>query len=192
MTAAIESLLTEGHQARREHRLDEARAIYTEAVDWCRKYNDHSHLAQSLTRLGGIERDLHKIDASLLLYQEAVAIYRTLDDATRLAHTIRHVGDILRESNQLAPALPCYEEALAIYRSHPETNTLDLANTLRGFALFQAELGKPQEAIEMWKEAGTLYNRVWQEPGSPYKEADLAPGIAESQRQIARLSTSLH
>jgi tetratricopeptide (TPR) repeat protein len=192
MTGAIESLLTQGHQARREHCLDQARAIYTEAVAWCREYNDDGHLAQSLTRLGGIERDLHKIDLSLRLYQEAVAIYRTLGDATHLAHTIRHVGDILRGSNQLVPALPCYEEALAIYRSHPQTNTLDLANTLRGFALLQAALGKPQEAIEMWKEAGTLYNRVWQEPGSPYKEGDLSPGIAESQSQIARLSTSLH
>jgi len=29
---------------------------------------------------------------------------------------------------------------------------------------------------------------VWQEPGSPFTQADLAPGIAESRRQIALLS----
>jgi len=184
----VESLLKQGYQARREHRLEDARSLYTQAVDQCKKSDDRIDLARSLTRLSGIERDLREIDASLQHYQDAVAIYRTLDAPLALAHTIRHVGDILRESGQLAPALPCYEEALRIYRNHSDTGTLDLANTLRGFALLQAELGNPQAAIEMWQETGALYNQVWQEPGSPFTESDLTPGAAESKRQIALLS----
>jgi len=188
MEKTAESLLKQGYQARREHRLEDARTTFAEAADECRKSNDLPLLAKSLTGLGQIERDLHEIEPSLQHYQEAVAILRTLDDPQSLAHTVRHVGDIQREMNQLVPALSCYEEALAIYRGHPDTNTLDLANTLRGFALLKSELGNPQAAIDLWKEAGALYNRVWQEPDSPFSEADVAPGIAESERQIARLS----
>ena len=188
METTVESLLNQGYQARREHRLADAKAIYTEAVHQCRSSNDQPHLAQSLTRLGGIERDLGDLDASLQQYQQAVSLYRALNEPLALAHTIRHVGDILRESGQPAPALPCYEEALHIYRNHPETDTLDLANTLRGYALLNSDLGQISEAIESWREAGALYDQAWQEPNSPWKQSDMVPGINESQRQIALLS----
>jgi len=190
MSAAIESLLKEGYQARRAHRPNDAKAAFAQAVALCEEHQNQFLLAQSLTGLGQIERDLGEIDTSLQHYQQAVSIFRTLDNPLRLAHTVRHVGDILRESNQPAPALPCYEEALAIYRSHPERDTLDLANMLRGYALLQTDFSKIPEAIELWKEAGALYNQVWQEPNSSYKQSDLAPGIAESQDQIAKLSFS--
>jgi tetratricopeptide (TPR) repeat protein len=132
MASTAELLLEKGYHARLGCRLDEARALYAEAVDWCRKNNDAAMLARSLARLGAIDRDLREIDRSLQRYQEAVAIYRTLNAPMNLAHTIRHVGDILRETGRLDSALPCYEEALAIYRSQPDTDALDLANTLRG------------------------------------------------------------
>jgi tetratricopeptide (TPR) repeat protein len=187
MDPSFEALLKRGYEARRADLFAEAKAVYQQAVDLCRGNNDAVGLARSTARLGGIERDLGEIAASLQHYRDAAAIYRMENEPLAVAHTIRHVGDILRESGQLAPALPCYEEALHIYRSHAETSTLDLANTLRGLALLQSGLGQRQAAIELWKEAGALYNRVWQEPGSPFTEADLRPGILESQRQVALL-----
>lgn len=188
MSDGIKSLLDQGYQARREHRLAEAKSIYGEAVAEARSSGELLLLSQSLTRLGGIERDLGNIESSLQHYREAVSVCRSIDAPLTLAHTIRHVGDILRESRQLEAALPCYVEALEIYRSHPNTGTLDLANTLRGFALLEAALGHNESAIALWQETGALYDQVWQEPESPYSEADLTPGIAESQRQIARLT----
>jgi tetratricopeptide (TPR) repeat protein len=188
MSDGIKSLLDQGYQARRDHRLAEGKSIYNEAVAQARQSGEPSLLVQSLTRLGGIERDLGEIESSLQRYREAVSICRSLDSPLTLAHTIRHVGDILRESAQLEAALPCYREALEIYRSHPETNMLDLANTLRGYALLEAALGQTETAIALWQETRALYNQVWQEPESPYSEADLKPGILESQRQIAQLS----
>jgi tetratricopeptide (TPR) repeat protein len=188
MSESIKSLLDQGYQARREHRLTQAKAIYSEAVSQARGFGEPSLLIQSLTRLGGIERDLGGIEPALQHYREAVEICRPIDAPLTLAHTIRHVGDILRESGQLEAALPCYVEALEIYRNHPQTGTLDLANTLRGFALLEAALGHNESAIALWRETGILYNQVWQEPDSPFTEADLKPGILESQRQIALLA----
>ena len=188
MSDSINSLLDQGYQARREHRLADAKSIYIEAVAQARQSGEQLLLVQSLTRLGGIERDLGGVESSLQQYREAVSICRTLNSPLTLAHTIRHVGDILRGSNQLEAAMLCYVEALEIYRNQPQTGTLDLANTLRGYALLEAALGHNESAIALWKEAGTLYNQVWQEPNSPFTEADLMPGILESQRQIAQLS----
>ena len=186
--STTESLLNQGYQARRVHRLDDAKAIYSEAVEQSRQANDQPLLAQALKLLGGIERDLGNTAAALDLYQQAAAIQRNLDAPLSLAHTIRHVADILRESDQPSAALPHYEEALSIYRHHPETGALDLANTLRGFALLKTTLGETEAAIALWQETGTLYNQVWQEPGSPFTQSDLQPGIAESQRQITLLT----
>lgn len=188
MSEAIQTLLEQGRQRRNEHRHAEAKAIYSDALSQARAEAEPAQLVQALTRMGTIERDLGNTDSALEHYREAVDICRTLDAPLTLAHTIRHVGDILRGSGQLDLALPCYREALEIYRNHPETGTLDLANTLRGFALLEAKLGHTSEAVTLWQETGSLYNRVWREPGSPFSEADLAPGIAESARQVALLA----
>ncbi len=188
MFDAIESLLQEGYQARRAHRSEDAKAAFAQAEALSRESQDQAHLAQSLAGLGRIERDQQDICTSIQHYQQAATIYRALDNPLRLAHTIRHIGDILRESGQPDAALPCYEEAMRIYRAHPETNTLDLANALRGYALLQTDMGNISEAIELWQEAGALYKQAWQEPNSPWNESDMTPGILESQNQIAALT----
>jgi tetratricopeptide (TPR) repeat protein len=181
--------LRKGHAARQRDRFQDAKAAYTRAANLARNSNDTALLAESVMYLGKIERDLGEIDLSLQHYQESAALIRTLNNPLSLAHTIRHIADILRGSGQPAAAAPYYDEALILYRRHPNAPTLDLANTLRGLALNKTDLGDKEAAIALWSEAGTLYNQVWQEPGSPYKESDLAPSIAESQRQIALLSS---
>jgi len=188
MSDDIKSLLQDGQQARREGRLPDAKRLYVQAVELSRAESDLLLIAQSVTRLGVSERDLGNVESALGHYREALAIYRGLDDPLALAHTVRHLGDILRGSGQLEAARPCYAEALEIYRTHPETGTLDLANTLRGMALLGAALGNTDEAIKLWTEAGALYDQVWQEPNSPFTQADLAPGVEESKRQVALLA----
>jgi tetratricopeptide (TPR) repeat protein len=177
MADASETLLSRGYEARREHRLADAREIFATAVEHYRKTGEQNLLAQSLTGKGQIERDLHHGDAALRLYEEAVAIYRSLDDPLRLAHTIRHLGDILRHEQQHAPAEACYSEALQIYRLHAETPPLDLANALRGFALLKDSNGDTAAAASLWREAGNLYATV-----------NVQAGVDESKRQLALLA----
>ena len=177
MSSRAETLLMQGHQARREHRLDDAKRIFAEAVEAARLSRDRPWLAQAYTELGRVERDLRETDAALLYYGEAAAVYRRLDDPLRLAHTVRHIGDTFSESGQLEPAGPHFREALEIYRAHPETPPLDLANALRGYALLQEELGEKQEAVALWREARELYAAV-----------NVQAGVDEGDRRIERLS----
>ena len=73
-------------------------------------------------------------------------------------------------------AEPCYQEALLLYRDHPGTAPLDLANALRPFAILSEALGKPEQAIQLWTEARTLYAAL-----------NLKAGVDESSEHLARL-----
>jgi tetratricopeptide (TPR) repeat protein len=177
MSGAPEKLLKQGYQARREDRLTAAKAHFAEAIDLCRQADDRAMLARALTGRGQIESDLHETSAALSDYEDAVAIYRTLDDPLVLAHTVRHVGDILRRQGKLELAAPCYSEALALYRANEQTPPLDLANAIRGYALLSADSGERANARLLWNEARDLYAAV-----------EVPEGVAESERQIDRLT----
>ncbi len=151
MSSRAETLLMQGHQARRERRMDDARRIFAEAVTAARLSKDRPWLARAYTELGRVERDLRETEEALRHYEEAAGVYRRLDEPLRLAHTVRHIGDILREDGKPEPAWSCYREALEIYRAHPETSSLDLANAIRGYALLQEELGETIEALALWR-----------------------------------------
>jgi tetratricopeptide (TPR) repeat protein len=171
-------LLERGFEARREHRIADAREHLAEAVELCRKHNDRALLARALTGLGQIERDLHNLDVALRLYQEAADLYRSLDDLLLLAHTVRHVGDILRNQGQLKEAALAYTEAIEIYRSQRQTTPLDLANAIRGYALLKGKTGETEEAWNLWKQARDLYASV-----------NVKAGVEECNVQIASLTS---
>ena len=177
MSDELEQLFADAYHARREHRSDDAKRLLTAAVEQSRGSNVPADLARALTALGQIERDMKNTQAALQFYQEAVAIYHTQGDILRLAHTVRHVGDIYREDGQWAPAEPCYQDALGMYRANPDTPPLDLANTLRGYALLKNQLGQNEQARELWTEARDLYRSV-----------NVEAGVAESTRRLAQLS----
>jgi len=73
-----------------------------------------------------------------------------------------------------AEAEQAYNEALEIYRNSPETPQLDLANTLRGFALLKD--GDGEEALLLWQEASYLY-----------AASGVDAGVSECELQIAFL-----
>lgn len=94
-------------------------------------------------------------------YAAAAAIYRDQSEALFYAHTIRHIADIYVEESQQEPSLqaakPLYEEAIEIYRSNLHTKLLDLANTVRPYALLLELAGDQTGARPLWEEARNLY-----------------------------------
>lgn len=176
MSESIDNLLATATRARLNHRFSDARRDLTKAVRSSRKSNDQRRLARALAALGQIQRDLHNNDDALRLYEEALEIYRALNDPLKLAHTVRHVGDILRHMERFPAAALAYTEALRIYHDHEDTQLLDLANAVRGFALLKEALGEKAEARALWEEAGILY-----------AACNVESGVAESARRVKLL-----
>jgi tetratricopeptide (TPR) repeat protein len=172
-----ETLLKQGHEARKEHRLTDARRSFEAAIVAARQGNDPPMLAQALIEIGRLERDQHELDSAYRYYKDAAKIYRTLDEPLRLAHTVRHVGDILQDAGQMKRAGPYYREALQIYRAQAETPPLDMANAIRGYALLQGEFGEKESAIALWREARILYAAV-----------QVQAGVEDCDHQLARLT----
>lgn len=149
-------------------------ADLAEAVDICRRAGAKRELSFALGRFGHVQRTE---EAKLACYVEAVAAARECGDPGRLAHAVRHLGDVHRQAGRRADANACYEEALGLYRGSDSTPTLDLANAVRPMAILQAELGKTDEALVLWREARSLYSDV-----------GIAEGVEEADRWIERLS----
>lgn len=98
--------------------------------------------------------------------QQALDEYRSAAHffQLRFAHAIRHAADVLRDMKRDREAIRKYEEALAVYRTL-EHRPLDLANTLRGYALAWESLGEIERAREGWREARDLYEKVQVQAG---------------------------
>ncbi len=100
------------------------------------------------------ERDL---DGARVHYADAAEIFRKEDNRLAYAHTIRHIADMFLDEAKHIEAGPLYEEALEIYRGSLDTKLLDLANTVRPYALLHEATGNMKLAREHWQEARNLY-----------------------------------
>ena len=174
---STDTLISQGYAARKEHRPEDAKQHFAEAIALSKSTNDRAGLARALAGLGQIERDLRDGAGARLHYEQSVDVYRTLDNPLALAHTVRHLADILRGQGEYTLAEPCYAEALQIYRRHENTHSLDLANTLRGYALLKTVDNAKPEALQLWHEARNLY-----------AQCNVEAGVAESDSQIALLA----
>lgn len=176
MIESVDTLMQRAQQARREHRVDDARRDLAEAVELARGSGDLGELAQAITGVGQIERDARNYDAARVHYEEAASIYRALGEPLRLAHTLRHIGDILQDHGRGRLGEAYTREALEIYRGDARTPPLDLANAIRGLAVIKQELGASGQARALWVEAKDLYASV-----------GVDAGVRESEKRIAEL-----
>lgn len=133
--------------------------------------------AAALIEDGRKARAQHRLDEARRLYAEAAALYRSEENPLAYAHTVRHIADMFLEESHLAEAKPLYEEALELFRSNLNTKLLDLANTVRPYALLHEKLDNLEAAVELWREARVLYASL-----------RIDPGVSECSTHLAKLS----
>ena len=160
-----------GNQARREGRPADAIKYFTMAINHSR-----ADLAVALKALGQIERDQGRVDLAIVHYEEALAQELTLSDYQCIAHTARHLGDMHVHQQRPKEAEPFFEEAMTLYRGDPETEPLNLANALGGYAMLKQALGDLEASRANFKEARELY-----------AELGIDAGVEECDRWLAAI-----
>ena len=119
-------------------------------------------------------RKENRLAAARTHYAEAAQIYRVQNNSLAYAHTIRHIADMHLDELNLVEAEPLYEESLELYRGNFDTKLLDLANTVRPYALLNEKIGNLETAKQLWQEARNLYASLRLEAGIQECEAHLA------------------
>lgn len=117
------------------------------------------------------------LDAARAHYAEAAEIYANEDNRLAYAHAIRHIADMFLHEAKYVDAKLRYEEALKIYRGNLDTKLLDLANTVRPYALLHEATGHLEAAREHWQEARNLYTSL-----------RIDAGVEECSKHLSALS----
>jgi tetratricopeptide (TPR) repeat protein len=117
------------------------------------------------------------LDAARAHYAMAAEIYASENNRLAYAHTIRHIADMFLGEAKYTEAKSRYEEALEIYRGNLDTKLLDLANTVRPYALLHEATGHLEAAREHWQEARNLYASL-----------RLDAGLEECSKHLSALS----
>ena len=130
--------------------------------------------AIELISQGRQARKENRLSTARTKYAEAAQIFGAQRNPLAYAHTIRHIADMYLDESNYSEAKPLYEEALELYRSNLDTKLLDLANTVRPYALLHEELGNLDIASQLWQEARSLYASLRLEAGIHECEAHLA------------------
>ncbi|MEJ2541536.1 MAG: hypothetical protein P8188_16485 [Gemmatimonadota bacterium] len=133
-------------------------------------------LIVALSVAARLDRDAGRLDEATQRYAEAAEICRRDPVSPRLPHVLRHLGMLQLRAGNLLAATSCCEEALALRRTQPETPPLEMANTLRPLALVREAERRNAEAVQYWREAGSLY-----------ATAGVASGVDECRRRLAAL-----
>ena len=156
---------------------------YVESRKWVDKViekadrEDYKTLGRSFHILRQIESDQGNLEKAIEYSRESIKYYKNSGSQTQIAHSVRHLADLEREVGNTKSSLDHYGDALSIYRESDHTHPLDLANTLRGYAI-ALEIHEPgSNAIEVWKEVRTLYSQL-----------NLQEGVDEADENLNRLS----
>ena len=165
MANQVTALIEKARAARRNDRLDEARHAAWQALETAKANADGPGISSAQTMLGQVARDCGNAGEAISLYTAAAEGFRQRHATRSLAHALRHIGDIHLDLQELDRAEPLYEEALQLYRTLKDLSPLELANAIRSVALLKSQQNERDSAIDLWREARSLYEATGIEPG---------------------------
>jgi tetratricopeptide (TPR) repeat protein len=115
----VAGLLRNGHQARREHRLDDALKLYQSAATIYRERNEPLALAHTVRHVGDIQTERGDLAAAEPCFVEALSIYRSHPETKPLdlANAIRGYAVLKQNTGQKAESKLLWQEARELYRA---------------------------------------------------------------------------
>lgn len=124
--------------------------------------NDHRTAVRALVCQAYLAQDRDEIAQAVERARLALNHFEgdDLDDPELQAYVCRHLGDFQRRAGRSDEALGTYKRALGIYRALDDEESLDFANTVRGYALALEGVDREEEAIDQWRIAAEVYGDI--------------------------------
>lgn len=165
MPDVVAAAIERARNARANGRLQSALTEYERAASAAKSEGLTTEFIVALEGIGQIERDLGDLESACAKYHQAAEECRGANEPMRLAHALRHIADIELERGRGESAAGPASEAVEISRQQPDIPPLELANTLRVWALVQEAEGDMTGATCTWREALVLYEAQGIEAG---------------------------
>lgn len=173
----IQKLLEDAWVRRRENNYKEAETLVTKAKELC-KEDDFIFLGRIYHVTMQFEYDRKNYTKALQLCQESLSYYKKSKDLNKIAHSTRHIADLEYHLGNYDNSEEFYKASLKLYRENKNTNSLDMANALRGYAILLEKNKKGLEAIQIWTGAKQYY-----------EASNIKAGINEANKKIKLLQT---
>jgi eukaryotic-like serine/threonine-protein kinase len=138
--------------------LDQARALYTEALGLARQVGNLRSTARELANIGLIYVQQGDFATGEKMYAEALANFREVRDRRSIAVVTANTGDIRHAQGRLGEALAEYREALMLAREAGQRGSEGIDLQLIGDVL--ADQGDLDDAIQMYQQASTIQRRI--------------------------------
>jgi tetratricopeptide (TPR) repeat protein len=177
MAESIEQQIDSAWQLRREGNQAGALARLSAIYQQARRSQDARLLLAVAGRLAHVLTDLEQLEEAEDLYQQALNASEELGDDCQRAYFLRHQADLWRRCGRGEATCQAYQEAMALIESCGGTDSLELANTMRGKALWHEQQQQTTPAIALWQSSRDIYLRY-----------DIEAGVAEADAHLSQLN----
>lgn len=155
----IQDLLQRAWDHRRRAEFSAAHECLEKARTLCR-IEDHLYLGRIAHIDRQIAADQDEWELAASYGWKAIEYYKNAGDTLKIAHAYRHQADIMRQMDCGIEAHALYKKALLIYMVNNKRAAKDRANALRGYALNLYDMGRKDQAKQVWQEIAELYTEI--------------------------------
>jgi tetratricopeptide (TPR) repeat protein len=179
-TMASVALTEQGDSLQVLGRLDDAAAVYAEAIRRSEKLEDTRQVGVGKSNLARVRLLQKRYDDALQGYQEALVLFSQLGEPGTVAQAWHQIGNVYRESGDFTQAEQAYRQSLSI-----NTQLRDRA----GEALSLLELGnlynfwnRPEQTMSFYRQAADIYTQLGDQRYEGFARGNLAMTLIKLQR----------
>ncbi len=190
---AADALRELANIANRQRAIEQARALYDQALSIYRSHGDIRGETAVLNNLGALEYDLGNSTVGRALLSEALTLYRKLGDDRGAAKALNNLANFAAGEGDHSDALTHYGEALHLMEAMGNTRGQSVVLNNRGTVLwavgqYVAADAHYRRALRIYRESGneqaaaeTLANQAL----LAYSTGDYASAVATAEQAIA-------
>ena len=169
----------------RAGRMDEAAALYAQALDHAREQADRRAEGLGHGNLGVLRREQGRIDDARAHLEAALAIHREVGNARAEGTVLGNLGSLHYEQGRIEQAVAHHEAALVIHRA--VGNRPDEGSVLGNLGNVRREQGRTDEALALYDQALAVHREV----GSRRSEGNVLGNLAGLEFELGRVEAAL-